>query len=512
MLNFKILDCTLRDGGYYTNWDFDKSVVGKYLEAVNLLPIDYIEVGYRNVPSAQYMGKYGYCPLYELEDIRKKCNKKIAVILNEKDIRPELLEEITKPIIGFVDMVRMAVDPNNVERAVDLGRCLREQGFEVGFNVMYMSKWLANKQFIDNLPKINSVATVFSMVDSYGGVNTNEIEEIYDLVKSKITVPIGFHGHNNLELALANSLILIDKGIDFLDATVLGMGRGAGNLKIELLLTYLSKHLNMDVDFNALGSIVSAFQPLWDKYKWGTNLPYMISGVNSFPQKDVMEMVNNRLCSFNSIVRNLDNRKCNLPDNEKFPVFDGYKSKNVLIVGGGDNARLHIDGILEFTKKVKDLIIIHASARNASYYKSLNVQQIFCLIGNEGERIKSQYNGFASFEGICVLPPYPRTMGTEVPEYLYDKTFELASFEFAKSYTNSCTSLSLQIALNLGADNVYIIGYDGYPDGFKSLKDKELTEENLIVLDEFKKVYQGNVVSLTPTTYDLKEESLYQYL
>lgn len=512
MLNFKILDCTLRDGGYYTNWDFDKSIVDKYLDAVNLLPIDYIEVGYRSNPSSQYMGKYAYCPVYELDDIRAKTHKKIAIILNEKDIRPADLEQVTKPIIGLVDMVRMAVDPNNIERAVELARCLREQGFEVGFNVMYMSKWLNNKSLIDNLSKVNSVATVFSMVDSYGGVNTNEVEQIYDLVKSKITVPIGFHGHNNLELALANSLILLDKGLDFVDATVLGMGRGAGNLKIELFLTYLSKHFNLEVDFNALGSVVSAFQPLLDKYKWGTNLPYMISGINSFPQKDVMEMVSNRLCSFNSIVRNLDNRKCNLLDNEKFPLLEGYKSKNILIVGGGDNARLHIDGIYEFAKKIGDLTIIHASARNASYYKSLKALQIFCLIGNEGERIKSQYDGFSSFSGKCVLPPYPRRMGTEVSEYLYDKTYELESFSFTKEYPDSCTSLALQIALDLEAENIYIIGYDGYPDGFKSLKDKELTEENMVILDVFTDFYNGKIVSLTPTEYNLKEESLYQYL
>lgn len=66
----QILDCTLRDGGYYTNWDFESSLVDTYLAAVNQLPIDYIEVGYRNKPQAEYMGQYGYCPISTLKHIR----------------------------------------------------------------------------------------------------------------------------------------------------------------------------------------------------------------------------------------------------------------------------------------------------------------------------------------------------------------------------------------------------------------------------------------------------------
>jgi 4-hydroxy 2-oxovalerate aldolase len=67
-----LLDCTIRDDGYYTAWDFDKKVVDEYIEAINGLPVDYIEIGYRNNPQNEYLGKYGYCPVYELIEIRKK--------------------------------------------------------------------------------------------------------------------------------------------------------------------------------------------------------------------------------------------------------------------------------------------------------------------------------------------------------------------------------------------------------------------------------------------------------
>ena len=149
----KILDCTLRDGGYYTNWDFNDSVVDTYIQSINMLPIDYLEIGYRNNPSQEYMGKFGYTPLSVLRHIREISTKKLAVMLNEKNTKPEDLDFLLEPIRGLVDMVRIAIDPKNFERAVILAKAIKAKGFEVGFNVMYMSKWQTEYEgFLDKLP------------------------------------------------------------------------------------------------------------------------------------------------------------------------------------------------------------------------------------------------------------------------------------------------------------------------------------------------------------------------
>jgi 4-hydroxy 2-oxovalerate aldolase len=76
----KILDCTLRDGGYYTNWDFAPEVVNSYIDAMNQLPIDYLEVGYRNNPSKEYLGKFGYTPVSVMEQLRERCTKKLVLM------------------------------------------------------------------------------------------------------------------------------------------------------------------------------------------------------------------------------------------------------------------------------------------------------------------------------------------------------------------------------------------------------------------------------------------------
>ena len=252
----KILDCTLRDGGYYTNWDFDEKLVDVYIQSMNNLPIDYIEIGYRSTIKKGYLGEYFYLPLYVMERIKSETTKKLVVILDEKDVKKEDVKELLEPSLNLIDMVRLAITPESLERAIELATDVKAMGFEVGFNVMYMSNWKNQPAFLDLLPKINGIADYFYMVDSFGGVYPEDVKEIYNLVQSKINVPIGFHGHNNIELALINTLTAIECGATIVDATITGMGRGAGNLKTELLLTALNAKSNLDFDFQVLCSFL----------------------------------------------------------------------------------------------------------------------------------------------------------------------------------------------------------------------------------------------------------------
>ncbi|GAB2643007.1 aldolase catalytic domain-containing protein [Emticicia sediminis] len=509
----KILDCTLRDGGYYTNWDFDKSIVDQYIQSTNLLPVDYLEVGYRSIPLKGYLGKYFYCPVYELEDLRNKSNKKLVIILNEKDIRIEHIDTLLGPIKGLVDMIRIAIDPEHLGRALILAEGIKKMGFEVGFNVMYMSKWNQYGDFIQELKNVDGIADYFYMVDSYGGVYPTDVINTINLVKTHTKTKLGFHGHNNLELALINTLTAIENGVDMVDATIVGMGRGAGNLKTELLLTALSSKDGLEVDFNALGTVVNSFDGLLEKYQWGTNLPYMISGSNSLPQKDVMDWVTTRFYSFNSIIRALQNQKAKVKDNERLPKFEAKDSVNeVLIIGGGKSAVEHAQGLTEFIKNKPELTVIHASSKNAYSFKGLSNQQIFCLVGNEGHRLEKVFDDLGDFEGLCVLPPFPRKMGTYVPTSIKDKSFELSSVDFTEKYQDSHTALALQTAIFLKANKVFVAGYDGYFEEAISTKERDLTDENESLFQLFNdKVSQ--LVSLTPSVYkNLKNDSIYSLI
>lgn len=510
----KILDCTLRDGGYYTNWDFSESVVDSYIKAMNHLPVDYLELGYRNKPTTEYLGKFGYSPVSVLKRIRENCSKKIGVMLNEKSTRPEDLESLLTPVIGIVDMVRIAIDPKNFDRAVILAKAVKALGFEVGFNAMYMSKWQTDyPDFLEKLSVLDSFADLFCMVDSFGGVTPEDVTNITEIIRQQTRCPIGFHGHNNLQLGLINTITAMNLGVDYVDATILGMGRGAGNLNMELLLTYLNAHEGLTVDFNLLGDVISAFTPLYEQHRWGTNLPYMLAGANRIPQKEVMDWVTNRVYSFNSIIRALENRKNNVIDNAQYPCFEIQKKfDKVIVIGGGDNAIEHKDAIKEFISQEKNIAIVFATARHANVYLDVKVPVFYALVGNEGRRLTSKV-GAESFHGTCVLPPYPRTMGTEVPVYAEKNTVELASIDFCNQYKDSVTTIALQLAMNLTDGEVWAVGYDGYPGNILSEKEMALTNENKSIFNAYQRARGKKLKSLTPSLYkELEVVSIYQFI
>lgn len=513
--SFKLLDCTLRDGGYYTNWDFNPELVRVYIESFNHLPIDYLEIGYRSNPMKEYLGEFFYCPDYVLDSIKKATNKKLVIILNEKDVRPEYVRDLLEPCIGIIDMVRIALDPQQLNRALKLAEGIKAMGFEVGFNTMYMSKWRQYNTFLDEIKFVSDVADYFYMVDSYGGVYPQDVKETIELIKDRTTCKIGFHGHNNLELALVNSLTAVEYGAEIIDSTITGMGRGAGNLKTELLLTSLNSEQDLKVDFDALGRVVDVFSKLQQSHGWGTNLPYMVSGANSLPQKDVMEWVTRRFYSFNSIIRALNNQREKLQDNQKLPLFEPRRNyAKAIIIGGGANARLHKLAIKQFIKTLpEDTCIVHASSKNAAHYQEAELDQYFCLVGNEGYRLEAVFENLNNFAGQCVLPPYPRKMGTYIPEAIIDHTFELDSIDFTDKLKDSHTALSLQTALQLGAKELYLVGYDGYQENTLTQLEKTLSDENEFLFGSFKKHSGISIHSLTPTNYtNLSVTSVYAFL
>lgn len=508
----KILDCTLRDGGYYTNWDFNSEAVDAYIQAMNLLPIDYLELGYRNNPTKVYMGKFGYCPVSVLKHIRQTCTKKLDVMLNEKSTKPEDLDLLLKPIVGLVDMIRIAIDPKNFDRAVVLAKAVKAMGFEVGFNVMYMSKWSTEyPEFLKKLTVLNGWCDLFCMVDSFGGVTPEDVTRIYKEVREYTDVPVGFHGHNNLQLGLINTITAMKLGVDYVDATILGMGRGAGNLNMELLLTYLNAHEGMQVDFNVLGDVITAFTPLYEQHQWGTNLPYMLAGANRIPQKEVMDWVTNRVYSFNSIVRALENRKNNTVDNAKYPVFEANRKVNkVIVVGGGNSVKEHLEGIKAFIDA--DTAIIFSTARHAKLFADVECKKYYALVGTESRRMAANVKA-EGFKDAVILPPYPRTMGTEVPAFAEEHTYELPSVDFINDYKDSSTTIAFQLALAITSGEIYTVGYDGYPGSVLSEKEMALTHENKTIFEAFAKANGGTLKSLTPSLYkELQIVSVYQFI
>ena len=511
----KLLDCTLRDGGYYTNWDFDEDLVKVYADAMENLPVEYIEVGYRSVKLNTYLGKYFYTPLFVLERLKTLMpSKRLAIILNEKDVSAKDLDLLLQPIIPYVDMIRVAVDPNNFKRGVKLAKSIKKYDFELAFNVMYMSRWKENSSFLEMLSETEGVLDYFYMVDSFGGILPTDIEEIINIVKSETDIPIGFHGHDNLQMGLINTITALDNGCEIVDSTITGMGRGAGNLKTELLLTFLDSQKKLNVDFKILSEVVSSFEKLRKDYEWGTSLPYMFSGAYSLPQKQVMEWVGLNRYSISSILNALDNRKNIIKDNVRFPLLNkNEKYRSVIILGGGESANIHKEAIKKLLNN-NDICLIHAGVKNIKYYLDANTKQYYALLGVEEEHVLEQIITKNKESGIntCVFPPYPRKMGVSIPDKLMHISEELKEISFTSFTSDSPLAIAIQCALDLNIKNIYLAGFDGY-DVSLNKNQFILAQENQKIIDDTLKINDVNLVSLTLTKYrNIEIASIYSLL
>lgn len=506
----KILDCTLRDGGYYTNWDFSSGVVKNYILAMENLPIDYIEIGYRNFSKDKYYGEFFYCPIPTIDYINKLTKTPLAIIIDERNIGKDEIQTLLSPCIDKIRMIRMAVDPKNISSAIQKAQVINKMGFEVAFNTMYLSEWVKDYKFLDQIIGIENYVDYFYMVDSYGAVYPNQLKPLIFEIKKRTKVKLGFHGHNNLELAHANSLIALEEGVDIIDSTILGMGRGSGNLKTELFLSTLSKKFSLNINFNSLSKVLEDFQNLKEDFQWGTNLPYMLAGIHSIPQKQIMEWLGKRFYSFNSIVSAL-NSKILKRQATPFKILSKKREyKKGLIIGGGYSITEHAFAIKHFIKNQKDLILIFSSSRHLAYFNTVNNHQYICLVGNENERL----SGFSKELNNTnfVIPPSPREIGTFIPKGFNELTFELDRIGFTNKKIASHCSVSLQTVITLGLESVYIVGFDGYISQNKGSKEREVFNENEIIFHDAQK--SGlQITSLTPTLYsNIDTQSIYSVI
>ena len=498
----KLLDCTFRDGGYYTQWDFDTLQVEKYCELISRLPVEYVEVGYRNTETSGYFGAFYYSPLTIIKKVRSHLRKsqKIVLMLDAKNYLPSDLQLLFSDTLTLVDMIRIATSPDSIADTLELAKVLTSMGFKVAINLMYISKLHDDHPLYKNLEGIEQFVEYLYLVDSYGAIYPDALEKMIKRFQKHSSVALGFHGHNNLELAFINTLTAIACGVKIVDATILGMGRGAGNLKLELLLTHLNAKERLSVDLNALSFLVELFTPLLNIYKWGTNLPYMVAGSYSLTQKDVMEAIEINRYSIASIVNTMST-----DHHQTLSIFHSQmKLEKCLIIGGGSSVKKHFSAIQTYLGAHPDILVIHATSRYLQNFSDFTNRQLFCISGDELSKLIS--NKQYSFIDKFVFEPSPRKINVNIPSN--EQMVELEKIDFIKDFSDAPLTLALQTALDANAVNIELIGFDGYTS-LQTSKELYLMQENQKILSAFSS-YHGGVSSLSKTQYkDILHQSIY---
>ncbi|MDD5653876.1 MAG: aldolase catalytic domain-containing protein [Candidatus Omnitrophica bacterium] len=277
----KILDCTIRDGGLINNHDFSLDFVRAVYKALSDAGVDYMEIGYKNSKrlfSPKEFGRWKFC---DDDDIKRvmdgiESKTKIAVMA---DVDRVDLEDIKPRKESPVSMVRVASYVKDIDKAIYLVNHFADKGYETTVNIMAISRALDNEltEALEQLEK-ECKANVIYIVDSNGALYQETTEFLIKKAKSIIkTKEIGIHAHNNQQLAFGNTIEAIIHDANFVDGTIYGLGRAAGNCPLELILGFLK---NPKYDIRPVLDVISnEFIPLREKIEWGYIIPYAIAGI-----------------------------------------------------------------------------------------------------------------------------------------------------------------------------------------------------------------------------------------
>jgi len=282
----KVLDCTVRDGGLMNKWQFDDNFVRKVYQNLNKSGIDYMEIGYISSEKAfsrDEMGPWKFCSEADIERVTNGIEKKIKLSAMADIGRIEHDDFLPKSE-SLLDMIRVACYVHQIDSAIDLAEHCMDLGYEVTINLMAVSTVGGRdlREALDDLSK--SKVPIIYLVDSFGAFYSEDVEvlaeQYLEALKGKT---LGIHCHNNQQLAFANTIAAIIAGANYLDGSLYGIGRGAGNCPLELLVSFL-KNPKFRVR-PLIEAIETQILPWRDKIDWGYFVPYMATGVlNQHPR------------------------------------------------------------------------------------------------------------------------------------------------------------------------------------------------------------------------------------
>ncbi len=285
----KVLDCTVRDGGLINNHlfedDFVKAIYNANIEA----GVDYMELGYKASKTKFAREEHGdlkYCDDDDLRRIVGDNDTTLKLSAMADAGKTDYKTDILPAEQSVLDCIRVATYVHQIPTAVDMIQDAHDKGYETTCNIMAISTVADSEidQTLETLAK-TPVDTIV-VVDSYGALYHEQIRELarkYVAVAKSAGKEVGIHTHNNMQLAFANTIEAIIQGANRIDATMFGLGRGAGNCPMELLLGFLK---NPKFDLRPIFKLLQEhLMPMRRTKEWGALIPYVVTGIlNQHPR------------------------------------------------------------------------------------------------------------------------------------------------------------------------------------------------------------------------------------
>ena len=532
MKKINILDCTLRDGGYYNNWDFSNELVNDYLKAISLSGIRYVELGFRSLKKNDFKGPNWYTTDSYIENLSVPKKLKLGVMVNVFEIVSSPLG-ITKSINllfksqkkSKIKFVRLAAHFKEFDAALKICKILQAKGYLVGVNLMQISEQ-SKENIIFVAKKAQEIKPdILYFADSLGGMKALDVINIIKIFKNHWKGSIGIHTHDNLEEALSNSLTAINNGANWIDSTVSGMGRGPGNTKTEYLLLEAQGFLKNEVNIAHLVKLINKhFEPLKKIYKWGTNPFYYLAGKHGIHPTYIQEMMsiklkeNDMLAAINQIrehggskynvnlVRSEFQKPIKLTRGTWFPETK-IKNKEVMLIASGPKLVGYKREIEKYIKNKKPVVI----ALNTEV--KINKNLIDMYLACNPLKLMADADLYKNIKSPLIVPKSLLTKQLiktfkNIKLLDFGIGFKDNKFEFYKN----CALLpklynvayALSIATSGRASKILLAGFDGY----------EHTDSRTKIIDDLFFLYSlhkrsKKILSVTPSVYNFTTTSIY---
>ena len=282
MRNVNLLDCTLRDGGYINDWNFGYNAIISTIEKLGQTGIEIIEVGF--IKGNDYNPDKTLFPDTD-------CCKKVLINKNPKvqyvgmlDMSaPVPFERIKPRTEDSIDGIRVIFKKNKMNEAYEYCQYIKKQGYYLYVNFVSTDAY-TDKEFIEGIEKFNTLKPYgVSIVDTFGLLKKRQLTHLVSIADNNLDkdIKLCYHAHNNLQQAFGNAEAMVEMLTTrdiVIDACVFGMGRGAGNLNLELFAEYMNENYGKNYLISPMLEVMDEYlQPFYKDKFWGYSLPLYLS-------------------------------------------------------------------------------------------------------------------------------------------------------------------------------------------------------------------------------------------
>lgn len=474
MGSIKLLDCTLRDGGYINDWNFGYQTIRSIIRKLVDSKVDYVEVGFlRNCEYNQDKSLFNNCAEIAKVLPRKSGSTHFTAMALHNTYDINKLE----PYDGkTIDAIRVTFHDYDIEEGLLFVQRAKEKGYKVFCNPINIMGY-SDEMILDLLKKVNQIQPyAFSIVDTFGSMMKADLLRIYSLVEHNLdkSIVIGLHLHENLALSysLAQEFITMkaSERESVIDASMLGMGRTPGNLCMELIMDYMNKSMGCVYDVNpVLDGIDDHIVELKQIEPWGYNTAYALSAKYNLHRNYAEYLLGKgrlRAKQINQILASVDTSKKTAYDKEYIEeLYDRYQDHEV------DDSRL-LETLKEKIAEKEVLILAPGSSAIEKYDKIANYIDgngpVIFTANYLSEKYNVDYAFFSNAMRYEVVKEKEYSGEVLITSNLLDVSEEQNVLNYAdlcfdeKGKCDNCVIMILKLLIKLGVKKVHLAGFDGY--------------------------------------------------